>query len=120
MNNFGQFLTLMSYFMAPWLAIMLIDYFRRDPQEKPEPFYDRDGIFAGVMWKGMSSFLTGFVVSIPFMANDFYTGPIATRFGGADTSYFISFLVAGLIYLTIRTARHSAATTTLDGNPTRT
>ena len=120
MNNFGQFLTLMSYFMAPWLAIMLIDYFRRDPNEKPDAFYDRDGPFAGVMWQGMSSFLIGIVVSIPFMANDFYTGPIASGFGGADTSYFVSFLVAGAIYLAIRSPRRSTAAATLDGNPTRT
>lgn len=102
MNNFGQFLTLISYFMAPWLAITLIDYFGRDSNKRPEPFYDRNGAYAGVKWRGMGSFLLGIVISIPFMASDLYMGPIATQLGGADTSYFISFLVAGAVYRAIQ------------------
>ncbi len=119
MNNFAQFLTLMSYFMSPWLAIVLIDYFRRDANEKPEPFYERDGVFAGILWKGMGAFLIGVIASIPFMANDFYSGLIARQFGGADTSYFISFLVAGTVYLTIRANKYFVAAT-LSESPDKT
>jgi len=37
-------------------------------------------------------------VSVPFMATVLYTGPIGTALGGADISYGVSGIVAGVIY----------------------
>ena len=102
MNNFGLFLNMISYYVAPYLAVIFIDYFWRDPNEAPELFYDRNGPYAGVLWKGMAAFIGAIVISIPFMANDIYTSAIAKSLGGADTSYFVSFFCAIVIYLVLR------------------
>lgn len=36
------------------------------------------------------------------MANDFYTGPIGADLAGADLSYFVSGIVAAVVYLAAR------------------
>jgi nucleobase:cation symporter-1, NCS1 family len=38
------------------------------------------------------------------MANDFFTGPIGSSLDGADLSYFVSGIVAAVIYLAMRRA----------------
>lgn len=100
LENFSAFLILMSYFMLPWLAIRLIDFFwkSRETNTPIDAFYRKDGPFKGVLWHGMAAFVTGIVVSIPFMSSAIYTGPVADKLDGADVSYFVSFVVAGIIY----------------------
>jgi NCS1 family nucleobase:cation symporter-1 len=44
----------------------------------------------------------GVVVSVPFMANGFFTGPVGASLAGADLSYFLSGIVAALVYLAAR------------------
>lgn len=99
-SNFNDFLTIMSYYMLPWLAIRLIDFFwkSRNTHVPSSAFYSKDGPFGGVMWHGLGAFLVGIVVSYPFMANGLFSGPVAKMLGGADVSYFVAFFVAGAIY----------------------
>ena len=40
----------------------------------------------------------GFVVSIPFMNQTLYVGPLVASLGGADIAYLVGFLVAGVAY----------------------
>lgn len=110
-NNFNAFLILMSYFMLPWLAIRLIDFFWKNPDTRVpvSAFYQVNGPFGRVRWPGIIAFLVGIAVSTPFMSSDIFVGPVAQSLGGADISYFVSFAVAGLIYAT--TARPVIPTT---------
>ena len=103
-SHFGDFLTIMSYFMLPWLAIRLIDFFfeSRTSHIEPKAFYDKNGLFGGVKWDGLGAFFAGIVVSSPFMAGGIYEGPLARMLGGADISYFVSFIVTGIVYSFIR------------------
>ncbi|MBO0828598.1 MAG: hypothetical protein J2P24_12530 [Streptosporangiales bacterium] len=55
-------------------------------------------MLGGVKWAGPLSFVLGIVVSIPFMATNLYVGPIGHALDGADLSYFVSFVVAGVAY----------------------
>lgn len=98
--NFNAFLIVMSYFMLPWLAIRLIDFFwkSRGSQTPVGAFYRSDGPFRGVKWIGMAAFIGGIGVSTPFMSSTIYSGPVAHMLDGADVSYFVSFVVAAIIY----------------------
>lgn len=109
-ENFNNFLILMSYFMLPWLAIRLIDFFwKRSHTAAPvEAFYRKDGRFGRVRWHGVAAFLIGIGVSIPFMSTTIYTGPIAESLQGADVSYFVSFIVAAAIYSFVKPAEPDA------------
>lgn len=90
--------------MLPWLAIRLIDFFfeSRTSHIEPKAFYDKNGLFGGVKWDGLGAFFAGIVVSSPFMAGGIYEGPLARMLGGADISYFVSFIVTGIVYSFIR------------------
>jgi NCS1 family nucleobase:cation symporter-1 len=97
-----KFLFLVAYFVTPWLAIVIIDFWvlNRGARDYPgyAEFYKRHGVFGTVRWAGLLAFLIGVAVSVPFMATVLYTGPIGKALGGADISYGVSGVVAGVIY----------------------
>jgi NCS1 family nucleobase:cation symporter-1 len=97
-----KFLFLVAYFVTPWLAIVIIDFWVLNHGAADYPgyaeFYKRHGAFGTVRWAGLLSFLIGVAVSVPFMATVLYTGPIGKALGGADISYGVSGIVAGVIY----------------------
>jgi NCS1 family nucleobase:cation symporter-1 len=92
-DTYSNFLLLLSYWVAPWLGVVLCDFFYR--QLKPELERCSHG------WAGILSFICGVVISIPFMNSVLYVGPLAKNMGGADISYFLSMIVSGMIYLGI-------------------
>ena len=104
--NFLLFLHVVSYYITPWVAVLLVDYFvvqRAGRNSLPfENFYTPTGAFGRLNVAGIAAMLVGVVISVPFMANDFYTGPIGSSLDGADVSYFVSGVVAALIYLVAR------------------
>jgi NCS1 family nucleobase:cation symporter-1 len=108
-----KFLYLVAYFVTPWLAIVIIDFWVLNRGGKDYPpvgeFYKRDGVFGGVRWAGLLAFLIGVGVSVPFMATVLYTGPIGKSFGGADVSYGVSAVVASVIFYVMRRSAGSHA-----------
>lgn len=101
-DKFLLFLHVISYYITPWVAVLLIDYYvlHRGGRTFPaiENFYEPRGVFGRFNTAGLVSLLTGVLISIPFIANDLYTGPIAERLGGADLSYFVSGAIAAALY----------------------
>jgi len=100
--NFHLFLAVISYYITPWLAILLVDYFlvHRGGRDYPaiRNFYQPNGAFGRFGVPGLTALIVGIVVSVPFESTTFYTGPIADSLHGADFSYFVSGIVAGVIY----------------------
>lgn len=108
---FKAFLFMLVYWVTPWIAIIAIDFYLFNKQGTAYPsvaeFYKRNGIFGSIRWSGLLAFLIGIAVSVPFMATDWYTGPIGKQLAGGDLSYIVSFIVAGAVYLA--TGRPKAA-----------
>ncbi len=91
-----NFLLLLDYWIMPWLAVLLVDFFWLRQQEP--------AAFSGAPpWnlRGTVAYLVGLLASIPFMSEKFFTGPLAPVLGRADFSYFIGFLVAGAFYVAL-------------------
>jgi NCS1 family nucleobase:cation symporter-1 len=93
---YSNFLLALDYWITPWLAVILLDFYWRHAQ-RPEAFgsasnWNRDGITA---------YLVGLAASVPFMSASIFSGPLAGLFGGADISYFVGFLVAGVLYVAL-------------------
>jgi nucleobase:cation symporter-1, NCS1 family len=94
-------LVLMLYFLMPWTAVNLIDYFflRRGRYSildlfKPHGLYGSWGI------RGLTAYAVGFAASIPFfVVPNVYTGTIAARLGGVDIGWLVSGTIASLTYL---------------------
>lgn len=98
--NFGrfyeQFLLLLDYWITPWFGILAVDFFVL----KRTSFASMDQIPA-FLSRGIVSYVIGIVVSIAFIPSIEYvgyTGPLAALFGGADFSYFVSFLSSIALY----------------------
>ena len=105
-SNFLLFLHVVSYYITPWVAVLLVDYFvvQRAGRNSlsVENFYASDGAFGRLNIAGVASMIVGVLISVPFMAKDFYTGPVGSLLGGADLSYFVSGIVAAVLYLVAR------------------
>jgi len=95
--KYEQFLLLISYWIGPWLAIVVLDFFLGRTQDS-----GADGGGAAIVWPGLVSFLVGLAVSIPFMNSTLYEGPLARLLHGADIAYYVGIVVAGGLYYTLR------------------
>lgn len=98
-SKYENFLLLVSYWIGPWLAIVLVDFFVRSGQGDAQ----RDGGRA-IRWPGIVAFLAGLVFSIPFMNSALYEGPLARRLSGADIAYYVGMIVAGAVYYVLNRA----------------
>jgi nucleobase:cation symporter-1, NCS1 family len=86
-----NFLLLLTYWIAPWLGIIFVDF------SLAEVSTQVPGKYPGIA--GNVAFLTGIVISVPFMNSVLFTGPLAQYYlGGADISYFISLMVSASVY----------------------
>ncbi|MGH4001231.1 MAG: purine-cytosine permease family protein [Pseudonocardiaceae bacterium] len=96
-DKFTVFLNLTAYFIAPYVAVILLDYFvggRNDKTRIPELF-DRGRILE---W-GFVAWAIGVLASVPFWQSSLYTGPLADSLGGGDLSMFVGFAAASAAYL---------------------
>ncbi len=94
--EYENFLYLLAYWIAPWAAIVLVDYFLyRKGQFETILFYNARRALRPGLW----AWAIGVVVSIPFFNQTLYTGPVAMHAPQiGDISYFVSFIVAGAVY----------------------
>jgi NCS1 family nucleobase:cation symporter-1 len=99
---YESFLLLLSYWIMPWLAIILVDYFLVHKSTV-------ESISHAVKWDASTLAVYAFSVllSVPFMVPPillpYPVGALASWFGGADLSYFISFAAAFALTLVTRT-----------------
>jgi NCS1 family nucleobase:cation symporter-1 len=98
-NSYTDFILFLTYFLVPWTAINLVDFYlvRRERYEIAAIF-DAHGIYGSVNWRGLGPYLLGVAVEVPFMNTSFYTGPVASQLGGADISWILGLIVASIAY----------------------
>src|SRR3984893_2888639 len=105
-QNYQNFLIVLDYWIMPWLAIVLLDFYvfkHREPMGFSEaPSWNRNGLIAWVV---------GLVVSLLFISEQFQVfgvkahGPLAGWFGDADFGYFIGFIVVAVVYVVFNRGR---------------
>jgi nucleobase:cation symporter-1, NCS1 family len=107
LNSSGNFvsrwqdlLSLLLYLFTPWTAINLVDFYvvRKGHYSIREIFNAR-GMYGRWNWRGLSAYLIGFAVMIPFFSTDPYKGPVARALGGADIAMLVGLPVAAGVYL---------------------
>lgn len=96
--KFEVFLSLTAYFIAPFAAVLLLDYYvggRSQPSRVGE-LYDADRL---VGW-GFVAWAAGVVVSIPFWHSHLYTGVLAAAHPEwGDLGNYVGAVVAAIVYL---------------------
>jgi len=105
-NTSGKFENLLlftSYWIAPFCAIVMIDWHYN--REKYSPSFLRGALGfrnLGNGWPAIVSFVVAFGVMVPFMNTSIIVGPVATALQGADIAFYVGFVVAGVLYFVLR------------------
>ena len=96
---FNVLLALILYFLIPWSAINLVDYyFVRHGRYSVIEIFNPHSIYGRWGWRGLTAYLIGFLSMTPFFSLPFYTGPGARALGGIDISIVFGIVVSGLVY----------------------
>lgn len=96
---FKSFILFICYFLIPWTAINLIDfYLLRNGKYSVKDMFDLDGVYGRVNWITMVSYIVAVLVEIPFINTTFYVGPICKALGGADISWVLGLLIPFILY----------------------
>jgi nucleobase:cation symporter-1, NCS1 family len=102
-SKFQNILLFTAYWIAPFLAVILIDWYHR------RGTVSRDGLarlmrFTNLSmgWPALAALLVGFAAMVPFMNTGLVVGPVANALHGADLSFYVGFLVAGVVYSALR------------------
>ncbi|MHB8630980.1 MAG: purine-cytosine permease family protein [Candidatus Limnocylindria bacterium] len=96
-SKYEDFLLVISYWIAPWLGVMFVDYWlRRGDYGDGAIFFAR----AHNTWKGFVAMLIAGVVSIwLFAAQALYTGPVPLGLPQVgDLTFLVGFLMAAVLY----------------------
>ncbi|PSR34336.1 MAG: cytosine permease [Sulfobacillus benefaciens] len=101
--DFENFLFLLGYWLSPWVAVVLMDFLIvHRGRYSTGMFYDPRRVVRPGLW----AWLIAIVVSIPFFDQTLYTGFIAHQYPQlGDLSYYVSFVVAGLVYVALGSRR---------------
>lgn len=99
LDSFNSFVTLMLYFLVPWTAVNLVDFYLvRHGRYAITEIFNPNGVYGRWAWRGLVSYAAGFIVAIPFFSLPVYTGPVAQALGGADLSFVPAIIVSGGLY----------------------
>jgi len=105
-NTSGKFQSVLlfsAYWIAPFLAIVLIDWHDRHGSityEGLSALMDLKNLTTG--WPALVSLVVGFGTMVPFMNTGLLVGPVAKALDGADLSFYVGFVVAAAMYLPLR------------------
>ncbi|MFW0756827.1 purine-cytosine permease family protein [Pseudomonas sp. H11T01] len=103
----GIYLVVMLYFLVPWTAVNLTDYFfvRRGRYAIPHFFTPHNTLYGSWGLRGIASYAIGFVAMIPFFyifdgvaQKEVYVGPLAKALGNIDVAWLVGLIVSGLAY----------------------
>jgi len=97
--DYNTLVTLILYFLIPWTAINLVDYYlvRRGKYVISELFKP-NGIYGEWNWRGLTAYGIGVASTVPFYNLSFYEGPATKALGGADISWLVGIVVSAVVY----------------------
>lgn len=99
LGSFNNFVLMMLYFLIPWTAVNLVDYyFVRHGHYAITEIFNPNGMYGSWARRGMTAYIVGLLAMVPFMYLSFYVGPAAKALGGVDVSFLVGLVVAGGLY----------------------
>ena len=107
-SRFENVLLFVGYWIPAFFAIVTIDWiYRARGRNTVNPAREKTARSDAIV--ALITFLVAFGVAVPFMDTSIVIGPVAKAWDGADTAYFVNFLVAAIIYGGYRAWRQRAA-----------
>jgi nucleobase:cation symporter-1, NCS1 family len=103
-NFFLNFIFFMSYFLIPWTAINLVDfYFVRKGVYEINEIFKIDGEYGKINLCACIAFISAIALQIPFVNTTIYEGPISKMLGGIDFAWVVGLLVPAAFYYSTMT-----------------
>src|SRR5215467_2158415 len=104
-SGYENFLLLISYWIAPFLAVVLTDYWLRNGEYDEREFFDTHHL----PWKGAVAMVVGIVASFPFWNNALITGPVPKAIPAfGDITFVVGFIVTAVVYWALSAVGASA------------
>jgi NCS1 family nucleobase:cation symporter-1 len=101
--KFQNVLLFTAYWIAPFLAVVLIDWRdRRNGVNRQTLVHMLEWRNLRTGWPALLALVVGFGLMVPFMDTGLIVGPVANRLDGADLSFVVGFLVAAAVYYPLR------------------
>jgi nucleobase:cation symporter-1, NCS1 family len=109
---YSRFNELLLYLLIPWTAVNLVDYYliRFGDYDVPSFFAADGGIYGHYNVTALVCYLVGIAAQAPFIAADFYTGPLARLLGGVDLSWVAGIAVVSPVYYFAMRLQHRPMT----------
>lgn len=102
MASFNGFVLLMLYFLIPWTAVNLIDFYAiRKGGYAITEILNPQGVYGRWAWRGVLAYLVGLVTMVPFFSLPFFVGPVAEALGGADIAFIPGLLFSSGLYFVL-------------------
>jgi NCS1 nucleoside transporter family len=115
-SKYESFLLLISYWIAPWLAVVFVDYWIRKGDYGDESvFYDTKH----QRWQGFAAMAIGLIVSVGLFGNVYgvYVGPIPNNIAGiGDITFIVGFLLTAVLYYAFSMATRSETAASTAGS----
>jgi nucleobase:cation symporter-1, NCS1 family len=100
LTSFENFINVLLFFFVPWSVINLIDfYIVKKGRYDVKSFFTPQGLYGGWRWAAIIPYVIALAAQVPFLDQTLYTGPMVKVLGGADISWIVGFVVAGVGYL---------------------
>jgi NCS1 family nucleobase:cation symporter-1 len=100
LTSFEDFINVLLFFFVPWSVINLIDfYIVKKGHYDVRSFFTPSGLYGGWRWTAIIPYVIALAAQVPFLDQTLYVGPMVSVLGGADVSWVVGFVVAGLGYL---------------------
>ncbi|MGG1674289.1 purine-cytosine permease family protein [Neobacillus sp. NRS-1170] len=99
LSNFIDFILFISYFLIPWTAINLIDFYVvRHGEYSIKDIFDLNGKYGKINKITSISYIISVIAEVPFMNTSLYVGPGAKAMGGADVAWILGLVVPSVLY----------------------
>lgn len=111
LTNLSNFILFLLYFLIPWTAINLTDYYViRHGKYDIGAIFKVDGRYGLVNWPAIGIYVLTILVELPFMNSSFFEGPVAKALGGGDIAWIVGFFLAAGLYYSFARASGAGAT----------
>jgi purine-cytosine permease-like protein len=99
LHEFEGFLGVLLLLFTPWTAINLVDFFWvRHTHYSIREIFNPRGIYGRWGWRGLVSYLLGFLAMLPFAETELFSGPIGAKLG-VDVGMIPGLIVSAGAYL---------------------
>lgn len=104
---FSNILIGQLYFLVPWSAINLTDFYLvRKGNYSVKDMYDVNGIYGRYNMPGIIAYVAAIIAQIPFMGFSFYYGPMHHLIG-ADIAWVVGLIVPSIVYFVVMRGHRS-------------